>query len=95
LRFSSDVSSPFSYDSSGRPELTETGTGAFSWTSNLGQLTYRASGGPGPAIVSTEIIDGHEVYQRTLIPPADSGTLGSAVGDMWSETTWSGSPGQI
>jgi hypothetical protein len=90
---SAQVNSSFSYDSSGRPDVTETGTGTFSWTSNLGELTYRASGAPGPAIVTTEIIDGHEVYQRTLLPPADSGTVGSPADDRWSETTWSGSPG--
>jgi hypothetical protein len=90
---SAEVNSSFSFDSSGRPDVTETGTGAFSWTSNLGQLTYRASGAPGPDIVTTEIIDGHEVYQRTLIPPADSRTVGPAADDTWSETTWSGSPG--
>lgn len=81
---SADVSSSFVL-ASPAGSTTETGSGIYSWASNVGELTYRIEA-KLTSFEENDIISGDDEYSQL----STSSTPGAPNGSKWSETTWTG-----
>jgi hypothetical protein len=88
---SAKVASSFVF-ATGSGSSTETASGVFSWTSDLGEIASRTTS-QGTELDTSEIIDGNDVYSRTSVAGSPNGRPAAAGGGTWSETTWSGNTG--
>ena len=86
---SADISTSVSEHTGNGFQLVMTDQGVFSWTSDLGQMTADIKTGRTD-IQSSEIVDGHDEYQKIS---ADGEPIGGTIDPAaaeWSKTTWTG-----